>query len=144
MSLNETQKVVNELYETIDIMLNKADEIAELRETIVDLQIKLDKSLCPWSVAPLNYKACFGIGPEPNVYRGTISPEGYSHILYKGKPVYLSENDGITNRSFPKANIESGIIQRSDGHYYYVGTTGKYHKLDEHYMKFTGIGRVFN
>ena len=44
MSVIETQQIVNELYETIDTMLDKADEIANLRETLVDLQIKLDKS----------------------------------------------------------------------------------------------------
>ena len=64
MSVIETQKVVDELYETIDIMLDKADEIANLRETLVDLQLKLDKTLCPWSIAPLGYEACYGSGDD--------------------------------------------------------------------------------
>lgn len=142
MSVIETQKIVDELCQTINTMLDKADEIANLRETLVDLQIKLDKSLCPWSIAPLGYEACFGSGDDPDNYRGTISPEGYSHILYKGKPVFMKRINGkeVEKRNFPKANAEKGIIQKSDG-YYYKGTTGKLYKLDEKYTEFVGIGR---
>ena len=144
MSVIETQQIVNELYETIDTILDKADEIANLRETLVDLQIKLDKSLCPWSIAPLGYEACFGTGPNADTYHGTTSPEGYSHILYKGKPVYLSRRQGSSatpKRNFPKGKISSGIIHKEDGHYY-IGTTGKPYKLDDKYKEFSGIGRM--
>ena len=141
MSVIETQKVVDELYETIDIILDKADEIANLRETLVDLQLKLDKTLCPWSIAPLGYEACYGSGERNETWRAT-QKQGYSYILYKGKPVYHIGNipSKLGQPSFPKANVEKGIIQKSDG-YYYTGTTGKSYKLDERYTEFVGKGR---
>lgn len=142
MSVIETQAVVDELYATIDIMLDKADEIANLRETLVDLQLKLDKTLCPWSIAPLGYEACYGSGEGNDSWKAT-KIKGYSYILYKGKPVYHIGNipSKLGKKSFPKANVEKGIIQKSDGHYYYTGTTCKSYKLDDRYTEYIGKGR---
>ena len=141
MSVIETQQIVNELYDAIDTILDKADEIANLRETIVDLQIKLDNSLCPWSIAPLGYEACYGSGEGNDPWRKS-EKSGYNFILYKGKPVYVKGTcpSKLGKKSFPKANIEKGILQKSDG-YYYVGTTKRSYRLDERHTEFIGKGR---
>ena len=96
---------------------------------------------CPWSIAPVGYKACFGKGHAPNTYRGTDT-RGYSHILYNGRPCYWASNsEGTRDRAFPKALVSGGIMIK-DGEYYYIGTSGSMDKIDERFGIHLGYGKV--